>query len=321
MSAQPKHPDVERFMILFAKVRDFCDGDPSEIKKMAREDEQFNKLCVDLHALFVSIESKERTTRSLFAAPVGQDHILAWRDYQTRYVSILSDIFWADLGLEALKIEPDLRNKTDVEIENATADACEAAAGIKEIIRFAEEQMGQDWRDFGDGFVEKVEDGIVEWKRLTRTLGFDLEGVFRRRLLIPFVLIPTHISKLHGDTETLSLFTLLQQAHEAFIYGVPFAAIAVMRSILETVLKEHYKASGKTLDELVDNVRGLPRNIHRAQLDRLRRLANRVLHNDNREELPKDFEREIIGHLYVLRDLIEGHRSSATISAFRIPRQ
>ena len=83
--------------------------------------------------------------------------------------------------------------------------------------------------------MEEVEGGVEAWKSLVDEVGFDLEGVFRRRALVPFINIPSHVAKRHGD-ETLSLLTLLQQAHEAFVYGVPFAALALMRAILETVL-------------------------------------------------------------------------------------
>ena len=50
---------------------------------------------------------------------------------------------------------------------------------------------------------------------------------------VPLVLIPRHVSKSHGEAEKLSLLTHLQQARDAFVFGVPFAALALMRSILK----------------------------------------------------------------------------------------
>ena len=95
---------------------------------------------------------------------------------------------------------------------------------------------------------------------------------------MPFVLIPRHVSKHHGETEKLSLLTHLQQAHDAFIFGVPFAALALMRSILETTLKRHYQTRGGDLEELIDNCRDLPRGAFKINLHRLRRLTNDILH-------------------------------------------
>jgi len=147
----------------------------------------------------------------------------------------------------------------------------------------------------------------LAWKRLVVETGFDLRGIFRRRGLVPFVLIPRHVSRHHGEAEKLSLLTHLQQAHDAFVFGVPFAALALMRSILETTLKGHYHADGKGLETKIDNCQALPRAASKPALHRLRRLANDVLHfNSEQVRLPRDFEKELLSLLYVLRALIEG---------------
>jgi hypothetical protein len=114
------------------------------------------------------------------------------------------------------------------------------------------------------------------------------------------------VSAKHGSGEKLSLFTHLQQAHEAFVFGVPFAALALMRSILELVLREHYGPIGEDLKALIDNTTGLPKGLARGTLHRLRRLANEVVHFDrDRVQMPVDMERQLLLHLYALRTLIE----------------
>lgn len=115
--------------------------------------------------------------------------------------------------------------------------------------------------------------GIAAWNPLLDEIGFDLAAVFRRRELTPFVLIPRHVSKRHGAAEPLSLLRLLQQAQEALIYGVPFASIALMRAILERLLKEHYGAIGADLSELIKTAK-LPQTVPPARLHRLRMRAN-----------------------------------------------
>ena len=42
------------------------------------------------------------------------------------------------------------------------------------------------------------------------------------------------------------MLTNLQQAHDAFVYGAHYAALALMRSIMEAVLRDHYGAEGRT---------------------------------------------------------------------------
>ena len=99
----------------------------------------------------------------------------------------------------------------------------------------------------------------------------------------------------------------LQQAHEAFVYGVPFAALALMRSILEITLRDHYKAPGNDLVECIRNVKKLPKSVTKNSLHRLRILANDIIHyNKDQVSVPSDMERELVAHLLTLRRLIEG---------------
>ncbi len=115
---------------------------------------------------------------------------------------------------------------------------------------------------------------------------------------------------------------LLRQAYEAFIYGSPFAAIAMMRAILEVLLKEQYSSTGADLNELISTAKRLPEDVPRARLHRLRWLANLFLHaSDNqipndvrlsktgltKEKLKdkKSFEEEILLRLVDLKTLIE----------------
>ena len=105
----------------------------------------------------------------------------------------------------------------------------------------------------------------------------------------------------------------LQQAHDAFVYGATYAALALMRSIMEAVLRDHYRVEGKDLSERIRNARGrLPRGASEPALNRLRKLANAILHldRDKDEGLPTmdevRLEKEIVSLLFVLRALIEG---------------
>jgi Domain of unknown function (DUF4145) len=167
-----------------------------------------------------------------------------------------------------------------------------------------------------------AKNGIAAWRSLINEVGFDLAGALRRRELAPFVMIPRHVSARHGAAESLSLPMLLRQAYEAFIYGSPFAAIAIMRAILEVLLKEQYSSTGADLNELISTAKRLPADIPRARLHRLRKLGNLFLHprdnqnpNDVRlsetkltkEKLnnEKNFEQEILSHLVDLQTLIE----------------
>lgn len=125
---------------------------------------------------------------------------------------------------------------------------------------------------------------------------------------MPFVFFPRHIAARHGAPEKVSIYQGLQQAHDAFIFGVPFAALALMRSIVETVLRDHYNAHGDDLSERINSVRKmLPAGANEAALHRLRKLANAVLHHSAADDKtlanlePLQMEKEIVSLLCVLR--------------------
>jgi hypothetical protein len=156
-------------------------------------------------------------------------------------------------------------------------------------------------------------DGWTFWEALKRESGLDLRGILRRRALVPFVLFPRHVSARLSSTDLPSIYQSLREAHEAFVFGLHFAALALMRSVMEMTLRDHYGATGRDLNELIDSVANrLPRRANAVALHRLRKLANLVLHgksdviaNSARTE-NRDLERNIVSLFFALRALVEG---------------
>ncbi len=85
-----------------------------------------------------------------------------------------------------------------------------------------------------------------------------------------------------------------------------------MRSTMEATLRDHYHSSGENLCQLINNARNLPPDANVAALDRLRKLANAIVHLDADAYKPikgwdeTRFESEIVSLMEVLRALIEG---------------
>jgi hypothetical protein len=305
---------VVKFMTLFARLKDWSDDAPAELSQLASTDSSVSELCVELSFAAHFLKMNERKARTLFAAPVDPAFRAAWRDYEDRYEGVLLDIFtrhfWPDLDTG----EPSSLARPDFEWQFADDEADGQASGIEGALDFAESNVAQEhrWGDQPES-VERLRDGLAAWDHLKQNTGFDLRGVFRRRALIPFVLVPRRVSAKHGSAEKLSMFTNLQQAHDAFIYGANFAALALMRSVMEAMLRDHYRAEGTDLSERIRNARGrLPPGANEAALHRLRKLANAVLHLDREKDegLPAmdevRIEKEIVSLLFVLRALIEG---------------
>lgn len=314
MSSSPKDsPEVMEFMALFARLKQWCDDAPDELADFAKTDSSIRDLGISLSFTASFLKMNEKRHRALFAAPVDPAFLVAWRDYEARYEAVLADIWIADFMPELESGQPSRVSKADFQWDVADNEAADQSSGIEEAIEFAQFNADQDWRDFPEGFVERVQDGVAAWQRLQRDTGFDLRGVFRRRELIPFVLVPRQVAAKQGSAEKLSLLKNLQQAHDAFVFGATYAALALMRSIMEGLLRDHYRAEGKDLNERIRNARGrLPPGANEAALHRLRKLANAILHLDREKDegLPKmdevRLEKEIVSLLFVLRALIEG---------------
>ena len=302
---------VVKFMILFQRLRDAVDDDSADLEKLAADDETLKYLCGELHSVAWFLTTNEKRQRRLFSAPVDPNFIAAWRVYEERYEPPVSGVFWSDFDFGPNASPAHKLSRADLLWENADDEAKNQAEALEGALNFALEQATDDHRNFSEGFRESIEEGNSAWERLKRETGFDLRGTFRRRELIPFVLIPRHVSQHHGETEKLSLLTYLQQSHEAFIFGVPFAALALMRSVLETTLKTHYQAHGSDLEERIDRCLGLPQRCSKLALHRIRLLANNILHF-NKEKVILPNERELLRLLNVLRALIEGAPPSST---------
>lgn len=242
--------EVVKFMALFTRLKDWSDDTPDELADLATTDSSVEELCVSVFFAAHFLKVNERRARTLFASPVNPAFLSAWRDFEERYESIVSGVWLSDWLPDVRKDKPAQMPKADLQWDSADDDARDQATGIGEAIEFAQFNIDQEdrWIDQPD-LIERIQEGVAAWERLERDTGFDLRGVFRRRALIPFVLVPRKVAAKHGSAETLSMLKNLQQAHDAFVFGATYAAIALMRSIMEAVLRDHYGAEGRDLCE------------------------------------------------------------------------
>ncbi len=281
---------VIQFMALYAKVcdlQDYPDENPIYLYELAADDEQIAKICLDIVDVAGDLSRAERSMPQLFTAPVKPEFIAAWRDYEERYSVIMDCIFLAHLGIG---IKPDFTTLTHGKASEhrrrlASDVARKAASAIGAAFDFCESELefAKENGGYPEDFLDDIEKGISAWGRLANEIGLDFEGVIRRRESVLFVLIPRNVSRHYSDQERLSLLTNLQQSQNAFIYGAHFASIALLRSVIEIVLRKHYEATGGDLEEYINTARDLPRSI-RGNLHGIRKLANDVLHlNDSKD--------------------------------------
>ena len=227
------------------------DDDPGELEKLAAADESVRQVCDEVRECASKFEFVERHADERFIAPVDPSFIEAWRIYEERYADPIGAIVSADLegwaaaaGLELEPLSIPGNNIFEQKWNYISYEAKRKADAVMTALVFAEDRAFL----VSDDLSSEIEDGVQEWRRLISLTGFELEGVFRRRDRVPFVLVPHHVSMKYGSAEVISLYTLLRQAHNAFILGVPFAALALMQSLLEVILRDHSPRRGKIGD-------------------------------------------------------------------------
>lgn len=300
--------EVVRFMAMFARLKELINDEPGGLLTAAAQESHVQKLCYELLIITMLLGMSENQSRTQHTSPVDPKFVSAWRDYQDRYERVVAQAAMQQFNFGAQQQVVD----SDLQWNGADSDALERAAAIEEVFEHVNSAIEHD-TSLDDDAIYQLTEGVVFWGALKSQVGVDLRGIFRRRALIPFVLVPRAVAQKYGDSDSPSMLTNLQQAHDAFVFGTPFAALALMRSLMEVVLRDHYDAKGSNLAERIEHVSGrLPTGVNVAALDRLRELANTVLHlNSKKTEAfnslnEKDIEKQIASLLLVLRNLIEG---------------
>lgn len=300
----------------FARLRDAVNDDATLLSARLDTDSELLKLSRSVAWSAWSLKEAERRHRPLYIAPVDPAFITAWRTFESRYEGTVSrfhidlsalDDLAEELG-ELVKDGVAPRRTPLKELwDDADYEARQEAKALLDMVDFAEGEASQDTRDFDEVYRRSVLSGAGNLYSLFTNVGLDIVGIFRRRRLVPVVLVPRHVSNAHSPSDLISLFTLLQQAQEAYVVGLHLACLAMLRSVMETTLRRHYGAEGDELRSMIDSSLKLPSGANKVALHKIRKLANEALHGDGkRERMPADIELGLLWFFVVIRELVEG---------------
>lgn len=318
---------VAIFLSHFSKLKNWVGNEPGGLTKLSNDDPSLTELCRKIYSSACELKAAEGTQRELFTERSNPGFIEIWRDFESRYASTLGSIAFSPLfrgGIfkdneshvrETAAIEADLFQRALEFAERECSNARYSEASSEYFF-----DPDEDSRDYSLTVEECVQSGLSYWRDFTDATGFDFESVLVRRGMVPFVLVPKHVSDGIGVDEKFSLFTQLKEAHEAFVFGLPRASAALMRSTLETILKKHYGAQGQGFDALAKNVAHLlPENANKDVLDQLWELGNRAIHIEEagnrkvKKLAPPLNDTSILYFLLKLRELIEAAPAMPTI--------
>lgn len=343
---------VSNFLACFAQLKNYSDDDPLELMKLCCSDDSVVELCTQIYASYKDIKDENDLNSSAYIHSISKNFINFFRDYENRYHLACTwgsmcgeDSPAAGSAKDIIRIyvqnrdvytkhsshlNPSHINKSAWEI--ADEDAVIAKAKIDDATIISQYLMGwvESYPALNESLLEaggsdaieliqSASDGSEIFRNLEAITDIDIQGIIRRKSLAPLILVQSKSS--HGSHSSLqiSLFSILNQAHKAFIFGLNFASISMLRSTLEVILRDHYKLGGTSRDGrpidllqmINDSYSKLPKDIGPMHLHKLRIKANSILHISpkNVEGESADpimaLEIEVLEYLHTIRRLIE----------------
>lgn len=322
----------EQFLMLFDALRHATQDSPERLKAFYL---QHQALTTAANALFVFIGIGD-FERRVFHSPkkyhpqVPKGFEKSFKEYKKRwepelYATILPLLYerlGADVGDEDIegfrRLSVAEVDKPDPETEDHFNPLKhDGAAAFRMALDVAESIA--NLADTNDAHIVNIEAriGLEAYDYLAKTIGFDLEGVFRRWRKVPVILMPAHVSNRHGLDERGSIYELIDDAVRAYVFGAPAAAMAMCRAILEMLLKEHYgleyqetRADGrkrdKPLGELIVLAEERYHFLRSKPLRKLAHKANTIMHSHSQNgPLSEDDERSIVRFLETIKFVAE----------------
>lgn len=161
---------------------------------------------------------------------------------------------------------------------------------------------------------EGLREGVEAYDWFTEKVGIDFAKIEERWQKLPRTLIPTRREGTTGEGAPEALIALLDDATKAYVFGLPAAAIAMCRAVLERVLKEFYlpeeerrKENGKPmmLGELLPLAEKRYEHIRRLDLKSYVAKANKVMHRYEGGRVSEDELEAVRQFLETTKTLIE----------------
>ncbi len=297
MSMEERDLTVARFISLFEKLKLGTGDSSADLVKQASEDSSIFDLCMKLVAVADELSEAELLMPQAYFRNANPAFIKSWRDFEERYREPLHKIAIINLsrsedGSATVSIPRSAIGEEQWwKVANATGQMYQSAMLS---YMFLTGVMGDEFRTayrkfFGTDAPEVSAREV--WETLIDKVGLDVCGAMRRRKLLPFTYVSEKISKRESLGKTIGLLANLEDAQKAFVFGAIRSAFGLMRSVLESVLRDHAGAEGKDLEDLLKSAkqRGkLPKGQNRDALYSLKKTANVFLHTVRRDDTRTD---------------------------------
>lgn len=282
---------ASEFLLAYQELIRLADNNPVDLASRARTNEILQAACDRIAGAASSLHLVEKYSDRRYADNVPTVEIAARREYEKRWrLAVAStDQLWGFLCLPLADDGPtvDTDDPFQEKLNSAVDDAKSQASSFSEFIEY-NRCRAENASDFEE-LPECVDEGLRVWEDLRIRTGFSIASMLARLELVPFVLVPSEVSKSHGTGEFISLYTRLHDAQQAFIFGCYLSSAALQRALLEDVLQRHYIQGKMALPARI-KAAALPIGLNLTALHAINAAGNDVLHYDrssstNRREL------------------------------------
>jgi hypothetical protein len=296
------------FIVHFVKLRDACSDDPTNVDDVAGWEKPGHQLAQDLSFAAAALERFEEEHPRAFEAHIDDKQILLRRDYDKRWARPVHDCAWHFLAhlVDDVSSEEDKERTRDPDkLKTELHYAVEGGEHQINDLTWALDSANLRWGDEDSEDGERVRNALEAFDYLDSKVGFALGAAIGKRRTLPFILIPASLSRLYGAAAG-SLENHLEQAQRAWFAGAPWAALALQRAILESLLGIRYpQHRGEKLHALLDALDhdGSIDFPPKAKLKMIRIFGNRVLHDP--EGMANTPDLIVLQGFAALRTLIE----------------
>ncbi|HEX9660648.1 MAG TPA: hypothetical protein VGB27_00050 [Candidatus Binatia bacterium] len=273
------------FQAAFESLKKYTGNNPERLW-LARENPDLKKTVQKLGQLMQQISSSMPQLSQRYEPNVPRGFKETLDDYVSRYhepVAKLHEEFSRVNLVELVKVSPEKslvtenRSRKGWEPDEFDRDFDNAGYCLWELFSRLEERtiFIEDGRPDDPDWENLVNVALGAWDYL-RMQGVDLYEISERLKKLPFFLIGEEISRDYTDSTKLSLFSLLQNAIQAYVCGAPLAAAAMCRAIGELVLKRHYGLDFSAKAQLKEIIKKVEKKFPQLQQHELYTTYDRV---------------------------------------------
>lgn len=290
MTAPSTVPETIRyFLTLFADLSKCCDNAPEKLFELCNSQPAVADLCSKINETAAKIRDAQSASTKSFSFPPDSTFRSKWREYINFYETAVWSICLKnskDGQFVPTPLQAVSRSLDWTYADIVARDYSLQLTGLILATQIHPKATSELLKRVLPEDINPVEtttevNPAIAWEALIELVGLAPVPALRRRQLIPHLLLPQKWA-IESATK-MNLLRNLEDAQRSFIFGSALAALVLMRSTMESALRDCYGSGGKDLEQRIDNATDqLPEGVSTIALQRLRKLANKIVHLNSR---------------------------------------